>query len=193
VTLTYSTIAAGPLGLWAASQVHTLDRIAQSGFGIPQVTKRVPVERTPYEDQSHDMLADVAVGETAVWASGGLQEHAVFRVDPRTDAVTRLPLPSATGSIAVGAGAVWVAGPAEDVLWRLDPVAGRVTDTIPVCRGPAAVSVDERGVWLACAVYGTIVLVDPGVRRVAETIEVGGRPWAIAGGGDALWVASRAD
>jgi YVTN family beta-propeller protein len=189
------SVAAGKLGAWAADKISpAVEKLGLSPtVDATGVLETVPIERVGNEENGFDVLTPVAVGEGAVWATGDALEPVLFRVDPKSRKWTRLPLPSAPGSLAAGEGAVWVAGQIDDVVWRVDPRSGRVTDTIPVGRGVSGVAVGAGGVWVASAFDGTVTRIDPVRRRVVATIDVGGQPEGIAVGEGGVWVASRAD
>jgi YVTN family beta-propeller protein len=189
------SVAAGKLGAWVADKISpAVEKLGLSPTAdATGLLETVPIARVGDEENGFDVLTAVAVGEGAVWATGDALEPALFRVDPTTRHWTRLPLPSAPGSLAAGDGAVWVAGQIDDVVWRVDPHSGRVTDTIPVGRGVSGVAVGAGGVWVASAIDGTVTRIDPTRRRVVATIDVGGQPEGIAVGEGGVWVASRAD
>jgi hypothetical protein len=49
----------------------------------------------------------VAAGEGYIWAASP-QDSALFRIDPLTDAVTRIPLAHPPAGVTTGMGAIWV-------------------------------------------------------------------------------------
>jgi streptogramin lyase len=185
-------VAAGKLGIWVTdSSGPAVDRLGlDPKLGAMSVVERVPVRRAPNEASGFNVLSAIAVGKDAVWATGDTLEHALFRIDPATRRVTRLPLPSAPGPLAVGAGAVWVGGQLEDVVWRVDPRSGQVTDTIPVGGGVSDLAVGDGAVWATSSIDGTLVRIDPRTRKVVATISVGGgSAQGLAVGAGGVWVA----
>ena len=187
------TIDAGPLGIWAGdSGGPAVDRLAlDPKLGATSVVSSIPIERGPNEAAGFMAISSIAVGDTAVWATGDAFEQVLFRIDPATRSVTRFPLPSAPGPVSAGAGAVWVAGVLEDVVWRVDPGSGKVTDTIPVGRAVSDVVAGPEGIWTTSPIDGTVTRIDPRRRRVTAVIRVGGLPQGIAADGSDVWVASR--
>jgi DNA-binding beta-propeller fold protein YncE len=147
-------IDVGPLGTWTTGFVlrgfgfgDTVGKVVSiADFGTPTVPDKIPVEHTPVEGKGFEALADLTVGDTAIWVIGDLLEHAVYRVDPRTRQVARFPLPGPPGNVVWDAGAIWVTGVLDDVVWRVDAVSGQVTDTISVGRAPAGIAVTDDGV-----------------------------------------------
>ena len=184
-------LAAGELGVWAAGS-GVVGKVAGAGYAWAQIAGRIHVQPPPRGDRQLSSYGGLAVGSDAIWLSGGLLEHALFRVDPRTRSVRRIPLGAAAGALALGSDAVWVASPTADVVWRIDPASGRVTDAIEVGRAPVALAFGDRALWVALSVDGTAQRIDPSRREVVDTVEVGGVPSAIAVADDSVWVASRA-
>jgi streptogramin lyase len=187
-------ISAGKLGVWIADSAGpSVRRLAvDPNLGATNVVTSIRIARGADEITGFNAISSIAVGETAIWATGDAFEHVLFRVDPVARRVTRIPLPSAPGAVAAAGDAVWVAGQLDDVVWRVDPVSGVVTDTIAVGRGVSDLAAGTDGVWAASALDGTVTRIDPGSRKVVETVEVGGLPQGVAVRAGEVWVASRA-
>jgi len=169
-------------------------------------------------------VADVAVGEGAVWVVAGDPTRyregdpgaALFRVDPRTQRITRrirLSRYDASG-VAVGGGGVWVStlfGRHEVI--RVDPRAGREVARIPV-GGPDAQTLPspERlrasvgapiiagrsdvdlaagadGVWVTNEYDSTLRRIDPGTNHVTSVLRTSAGKTDLALGGGAAWLA----
>ncbi len=188
------SVSAGKLGVWIGdSSAPAVDRLGLSQkLGATGVVEGIPIARGPDETTGFNILSAIAVGESAVWATGDTLEHVLFRIEPSKRTVNRFALPSAPGPVAVGAGAVWVGGQLEDVVWRVDPRSGTVTNTIPVGRGVSAVAVGDGSIWVTSSIDGTVSRIDPRTRKVVETIPVGGVPEDVAVGADGVWVLTRA-
>jgi streptogramin lyase len=188
-------VSVGKLGVWIAdSTAPAVRRLAiDPKLGATNVVVSIPIRRTGKETVGFNAISSLAVGDTAIWATGDTFEHALFRIDPVTHGVMRFPLPSAPGPVAAGAGAVWVAGQLADVVWRVDPRSGRVTDTIAVGKGVSDLAANAEGVWATAALDGTVTKIDPQSKSVEQTFSVGGFPQSVAVGRGEVWVASRAD
>lgn len=184
-------LATGELGPWAAGS-GWVGRVVGSGYAWAQVANAIPVRPEPHGDRQLSSYGGLAVGADAVWLTGGLLEHALFRVFPKERRVRRTPLPAASSAVALGGSAVWVASPTEDVVWRVDPGSGRVTETIPVGRGPSGLAFGSGALWVALSIDGTVQRIDPERRSVVDTVRVGGVPSAVAVGAESVWVTSRA-
>jgi streptogramin lyase/predicted Ser/Thr protein kinase len=187
-------VVSGPLGVWAADEIgravvrlQFTPRLSNTG-----VVARVPIEPVANEARGFDTLTGIAEGQGALWVTGDALEPALFRIDPATHRITRIPLPSAPGEVTAGAGAVWVAGQLEDVVWRLDPRSRTITDTIRVGRATSGIAVGSGAVWVASAIDGTVTRIDPARRAVVATISINGLPQGIAPGDGGVWVADRA-
>jgi streptogramin lyase len=135
----------------------------------------------------------IAVGENAVWAIGattGRETGYLWRIDPRSNGVTRevdlgfLPL----GRLAVGLGAAWVTDTYGDAVARVDTKTGRLS-RFRTGRQPQGVAVGSESVWVANNRDETVTRISPKANDL-KTIEVGGRPGAVAVGAGAVWVAA---
>jgi YVTN family beta-propeller protein len=187
-------VSAGKLGVWVADSTGpAVRRLAvDPTLGATNVVISVPIRRTGSETVGFNAISSLAVGDTAIWATGDIFEHALFRIDPVTHDVARFPLPSPPGPVATAPGAVWVAGQLESVVWRIDPLSGRITDTIAVGSTVSDLAASSDGVWATSALGGTVTRIDPKTNGVEETISVGGLPQSVAVDRGEVWVASRA-
>lgn len=168
-------------------------------------------------------VADVAVGEGAVWVVAGDPTRyregdpgaTLFRVDPRTQRVTRsirLSRSDVSG-VAVGDGGVWVStlfGRHEVI--RVDPRTAREVARIPV-GGPDAqplpspeqlratvgapiiigrfdvdLAAGADGVWVTNEWDSTLRRIDPSTNRVTSVLRTGARGTDLALGRGAAWL-----
>jgi len=139
---------------------------------------------------------DVAVGQSAVWATSG-PAASVFQIDMQGRAVkTRMRIVNRLGStapfpvaVAVGEGAVWVLNGNTQSVSRIDAELGGVTETIPlgIGRNPSDIAAGAGAVWVANTGNGTLARIDPGTNSV-DTVPLGNSPTGVAVGGGAVWV-----
>lgn len=149
----------------------------------------------------------IAVGAGAVWvARGPAQPDGLARIDPRTGAVTEIPLVT-SGEVAVGGAGVFtvecqpVADPfripfcGEQRLARIDPATNAVTRRAVVVGAneegdPAvvALAVGRRRLWLTVATSDEtgILEYDPAT-DAARGLAVSGLSFRTAARGDLLW------
>lgn len=128
----------------------------------------------------------VAVGAGAVW-TGDVGD--LFRVDPRTQAVRRIP-DSAT-PVAAGAQAVWARAVLDfDTVERIDPTTDAVVAKIALVGSPAAIAVDTDAVWVVDSA-GVLTRIDPATNQVVATLALGTLGFGVATTPDAVWVSGQ--
>jgi YVTN family beta-propeller protein len=124
-------------------------------------------------------LIGISAGEDAVWVLGYStfsDRAAVFRIDPRTNAITAtIPVSSRPWGVAVGEGGVWVASApdhtgCQGTLSRIDPRTNRVVAKITVGYSPLGVAVGGGSIWVPNSSDGTISRIDPGTNQVVTRI-----------------------
>jgi DNA-binding beta-propeller fold protein YncE len=128
----------------------------------------------------------VAVGAGAVW-TGDVGD--LFRVDPRTQAVRRIP-DSAT-PVAADAQAVWARAVLDfDTVERIDPTTQAVVAKVALLGSPAAIAVDADAVWVVDSA-GVLTRIDPATNQVVATIALGTLGFGVATTPDAVWVSGQ--
>ena len=188
-----SNIAVGESAVWVLN-TETL-RISRIDPETKAVTGTVAAQGAP---------TDLAAGAGALWLgsggdAGGRWTQTVWRLDPRTGAVTGLAsLPDATGDpvdlnggfpqIAVGAGAVWATGGGP--VARIDARTGARVATV---KGYASrIAAGREGVWfIGVRDAGAVTRIDPRTNRAGKPLRVGDATLTgIAVGGGSVWVTS---
>jgi DNA-binding SARP family transcriptional activator/DNA-binding beta-propeller fold protein YncE len=143
-------------------------------------------------------LTGVTVGAGAVWAISS-RRATVARVDPRTNAVTPIPISTRGGTaapspigVAATSRAVWVLNANTGTVSVIDAEHGGVTDTIEIGidRAPRSIAAAGTAVWVANA-DGTVARIDA-ADGTAATLEVGEALSGIALSGRRMWLTTRA-
>jgi YVTN family beta-propeller protein len=138
----------------------------------------------------------IAAGEGSVWLVTATPQHALLRIDPKSNKVVgSTPLPDGVVAVRVGLGGLWATDVNRGLLLRLDPETGEVLTETAVGAGPRFFDVGEGAVWVQNNRDGTVSRVDPATDQVTETIAVdlgpieggdltvgGGYVWARVGG-----------
>lgn len=176
------SIAAGSGSVWLTDGSHTLTRVDAA---TTKISARVDL---------HQPLDGVALGEGSVWAISG-PAASLFRLDPRTQHVTRIPIAASSGfespyplEVAVGEGWVWVLNGNTATVTKVDPAQGTPAATISlgVERGPARLVIGAGAAWVASS-DGTLSRIDPATNAVhAVSVAPGLRDVAVAAG--RVWV-----
>jgi streptogramin lyase len=125
-------------------------------------------------------------GLGAIWVS--TDEGAVYRIDPRTLATTRVP--RAQGVVAAGPDSLWVTidNPATGI-HRIHPTSGRILATVPV-KGVRAAAVGQGALWVST--NAELYRLHPGDARVVGApvpLEAPSVTLAVGEGG--VWVGER--
>jgi streptogramin lyase len=198
--------------IWVTDPTHsTVSRIEPKQL---QLVDTVPIPTRV--GNRRVTLNGVAVGEGAVWITGGAvrviahgpYRHGrpayfegrplvgyVWRVDPATRrVVARIRFPRPPDTIAAGGGSVWVTGGGEPTVWRIDPVTNRVNGRTRFAP-PGTGFVDASGIafgygslWVGDPDGGLVRRLDPHTLRTLEVIPVGPDPQQIAVGFGSVWV-----
>jgi len=130
----------------------------------------------------------VAVGAGMVW-TGDVGD--LFRVDPRTQAVRRIP-GSAT-PIAVDAQAVWARAVLDfDTVERIDPATDAVVAKVGVPGSPAAIALGAGAVWVVDS-SGDLTRIDPSTNQVVAELPLGYVGFGVATTSDTIWVSGEID
>ncbi len=170
-------VAAGEGAIWVINQADgTVQRIDPSTADPIIATKSTLGPPT-----------GVAAGEGYAWittgfgTAGGGGTGALYRFDPSTNDVMKVPGVPGGKAIAVGDGSIWIADDVNDRVIRIDPKTNDVA-TIKVGAQPVAIAVgpgSQSPVWIANAVDHTVSRIDPSTNR-AEPFDVKTAPSGIA-------------
>jgi len=155
-----NSIASGEGAVWAGFEGRTA-KIYKIDPMTNRVVATIPVGSPRLFGRARCHLA---AGEGAVWAaSGGI----LFRVDPRSNEVTSIPLSRNVDFVSVGAGAVWALNQhfRGDTILRIDPRTHRLVATIPA---PPSLWIGQRitpytrvvGRWMTMGAGGMWVLLE---------------------------------
>jgi YVTN family beta-propeller protein len=135
----------------------------------------------------------LAVGGGSVWATS-LADHAVYRIDPATRAITQtIPVGAGAGGIAYGGGDVWVANALDGTVSRIDGSTGEVVQTIGAGSEPTGVAAGLGAVWVTDPLASTLSRIDPSSGQLTRTIGLTSPPYGIALGAGSVWVTSPAN
>jgi len=129
----------------------------------------------------------------SVWVGSGGEGTAVFRVDPATLEVARVPVGARSpGWFVAGTKDIWVVTQ-EDTVVRIDPATNRVVTTLPVPGVPVEGATDVRGiVWIPCKQSNTITRIDPATNRVLGALPAGPGAYVAHRAFGSMWVTSYA-
>lgn len=118
----------------------------------------------------------------------------VFRINPKTDALTEIPVGREPAAVTVAPdGSVWVANSGDGTVSRINPGSDSVVATVRVGAGPSALVATPSAVWVANTLNGSVTKIGLSSGRVLTTIPVGSEPAGIAAGGGSIWVANQGD
>jgi serine/threonine protein kinase/streptogramin lyase len=210
-----AALAVGEGGVWV------LDRstVTHIDPGSGTIEKSIPYQGaglTGYVRAIGVGLGDLVI--TDIGTSQGSVLGAISRIDPATNRIRTIELPSVgppTG-VAIGGGAIWetfgcleafpngeqVCARPEGILLRLDPrtfeITGRfalggtesLANAVDLGRGLGAVAADDNGVWVIDLGASRVRLVDPRTGEVSEPIEVSASDGLAADAGS-VWVLDR--
>ena len=148
-----------------------------------------------------DLMSDphgVAVADAGVWV-GQTAEHAVARIDPATNAVTKsIPVEVAPYALALDGKTLWVSSFLDDRVVRVDLESGSVVADIEVPK-PTGIALGFDAVWVVGHRDDTLVRIDPKKGKVVAEISLGERgPNDLCGmcvenvvvGKEAVWTAN---
>ena len=128
-----------------------------------------------------------------LWVGSGRESREVFRVDPATLAVVRVPVGERSpGWFVAGARGVWVTT-AEDSVVRIDPATNRVVKTLPVRGVPVEGATAPDGLlWIPAKQSNTITRIDPSTNRVLGVLPAGPGAYVAHRAFGSMWVTSYA-
>jgi DNA-binding SARP family transcriptional activator/streptogramin lyase len=178
----WTGIATGLGNVWLAGWDLKLMWIRADRPSVEQVVRLAPPGEYGF--------GQVAVGSGFVWVAYAGETRMLYRHDPVSREIARVPLEGSPSALAVGRDAIWVTDSAGDRLLRVRPEPLEVEEAIPVGDGPVGVAVGAGAVWTANAADGTVSRVDPATSEVA-TIHVGQRPQGITFAHGLIWVSVR--
>jgi DNA-binding beta-propeller fold protein YncE len=129
----------------------------------------------------------------SIWVGSGKDSNEVFRVDPATLAVTRVPVGvRAPGWFVAGAKDVWVVT-SEDSVVHIDPVTNQVVTTVPVPGVPVeGASAPDGLLWIPSKQSNTVTRIDPKTNRVVGTLPAGPGAYVAHRAFGSMWVTSYA-
>lgn len=134
-------------------------------------------------------------GFGALWLAGG---NHIYRVNPKTDAVTAIELPDAYGGFrapAIGEGAVWVASAPAGLIYRVDPDQNQVTLQIAakMWESEGSIAIDFGSLWAVVSFdkpERTLARFDAQTGKLLAQIALPGGGAGVAVAGGAIWVTS---
>lgn len=173
-------IAVGEGAVWVIS--------ADSLFRIDPETNEVT--RVP-SFAAGSSLSAIAVGAGAVWVTDPTTQT-VYRIDPRTNAMSsriRVPYPA---GVAFGHGSLWVSSSVNGQIFRIDPSANRVIEHVAAPGASFGVSAGAKGIWAANSSGDTIGWIDPAT-GTADQIRVGRNPTDVTVSAGLVWVSNSQD
>lgn len=135
--------------------------------------------------------AGLAFAGGAVWVGTTGSSEDVFRIDPATEAVARVPIGEPTPAWFSSRGdELWVATARNNVV-RIDPASNRITARVGVGLGPKDGVLDARGlVWTPNLNANTVSIVDAATASLVTSIRVGETPFVLNDGFGDVWSGS---
>lgn len=129
----------------------------------------------------------------SLWVGSGRQSREVFRIDPATLAVARVPVgASSPGWFVAGARGVWVTT-SEDSVVRINPATNRVVTTLPVRGVPVEGAAAPDGLlWIPSKQSNTVTRIDPSTNRVLGVLPAGPGAYVAHRAFGSMWVTSYA-
>jgi YVTN family beta-propeller protein len=187
----WTGLTSGHGSLWLSDRVPRVMQVNAQAGTIERTTALQSNRVDSYGSSVGSSV--VAVGLGAVWVaySGRGDRGAVFRYDPVTEQVTRIPTAGRFSAIAAGPDSVWVANSRDDEVLRVSARGSGVAARVRVGDDPAGVAVAPGAVWVANAGDGTVSRIDPFINEVVATIDVGNRPQGITVADGVVWVTVR--
>jgi DNA-binding beta-propeller fold protein YncE len=129
----------------------------------------------------------------SLWVGSGRESRQVFRIDPATLAVVRVPVADRSpGWFVAGARGVWVTT-AEDSVVRIDPATNRVVTTLPVRGVPVEGATAPDGLlWIPSKQSNTVTRIDPSTNRVLGVLAAGPGAYVAHRAFGSMWLTSYA-
>jgi YVTN family beta-propeller protein len=177
------TVAAGPSGVWIATDVASgseLRRYDRDGRLLA---------RRPFPAG----VGALTVSSDAAWVVER-RTRRVVRIEPRTGRVEVLTTVQApTVGLYFGGGYLWAVLRSEDALARVDVKTGNVA-TVEAGRGPTQVVAVGNRLFVASRNNNTVVVLNAETTEPAHApVHVGLNPYAVATDGHSVWVTGLAD
>jgi sugar lactone lactonase YvrE len=177
------TVAAGPSGVWIATDVATgseLRRYTRDG----RLLARMPFPAG---------IGALAVSADAAWVSEE-RTRRVVRVEPRTGRSQSIATVQApTVGLYFGGGYLWAVLRSEDALARIDRRTGNSV-TASAGRGPTQLVAVGDELFVASRNDHTVVVLDAETTEPTHApLRVGLNPYAVATDGHSVWVTGLAD
>jgi DNA-binding beta-propeller fold protein YncE len=177
------TVAAGPSGVWIATDVATgseLRRYDRDGHLLA---------RLPFPAG----VGALTVSSDAAWVVER-RTRRVVRIEPRTGrprVLTTVQAP--TVGLYFGGGYLWAVLRSEDALARVDVKTGN-SATVSAGRGPTQVVAVGDRLFVASRNNNTVVVLDAETTEPAHApLHVGLNPYAVTTDGHSVWVTGLAD
>ena len=118
------------------------------------------------DDVPLPLFAKLVPAGDVIWSLGG---HRLYRIDPRTNAITTVELPNGNWTqLETGPNALWVGG-IDGRLLAVDPESGEVIRPLDATGTNGLLGEDEEGLWLRDV--GGIQLRDPETGQLLRRIE----------------------
>ena len=149
------------------------------------------------------LLAAASVASVGVWRQPGspaaasqVPPHSLVAIDPRTDALTRIPMDWTPSALALGGNTLWALDREDQVVALVDPRSHRIEQVIGLGLAPASASVGAGAVWVLSE-EGVVLQLDPAFGTVRSSTDVAlgsapdtsiADPSGIAAGAHAVWV-----
>jgi hypothetical protein len=138
----------------------------------------------PVEVPSPSMRIRWGLGAVWVTTYSMRDEFAVYRIDPRTATVTRVPRVQIV--VAAGAGALWGTDRPRADVKRIDPATGRVLASVPV-PGISRMAFGSGALWASTETK--LYRLDPNSAQVVGApVTLQGASTALAVGEGSIWV-----
>ena len=133
----------------------------------------------------------VEPGFGSIWVGFGRNATSVARIDPATNAFTRVPVGQrAPGRFAMSRSAVWVTTD-EHTTVRIDPATNRVVATLRTGQSPAQPAVAPDGtIWVPAKASNTVSRIDPVTNRVVDSFAAGPGALTAVRAFGSMWVTS---
>jgi class 3 adenylate cyclase len=153
--------------------------IALRGIGLHgQTEKDIPVDRT----LTSGSVTSLVTAGSYLWLGDSMHER-IYRVDPRTSKVTKIPLQQSPDVMTSGDGSLWVLDTSQGAITRVDPKSDRHHLPFAVSGSLQGMTVGGGYVWTTDASGNTIQRILEDLRSPATSIsleQVGVSPSAVA-------------
>jgi serine/threonine protein kinase len=138
------------------------------------------------------VVADIAVGQGAVWVLGGLDSSGfgnLDRIDPATNEVQKelTGVGGGTDRIVPTLGSVWV-GSTEGLLTRVDAGTNHPGKDFQIAGNIQDLTTGQGNLWALDSFDSLVLEIDPRTGKLVRRISVNGSPTALAVGFGSVWV-----